>query len=355
MNHSKINGKDAKIDIGSLSVVEIENHILQLQQPSFRAGQIFKWLHKFGVETFAEMSDIPLSLRSKLDDNFVIFSTSIEKKCISEYDNTVKYLFKLYDGEFIESVLMEYKYGYTLCVSTQVGCNMGCIFCASTKNGCVRNLTAFEILSQVYRVQKDRNLRISHVVLMGMGEPLDNYKQVIRFIHLISNKNGLNISLRNISLSTCGIVPKIRDLMKEKLPITLSVSIHAPNNFIRSKLMPVNNKWDIDELIKSCREYAKYTSRRISFEYAMIKNINDSEDCAKELALKLKGILCHINLIPINEIDEIDCKTTDPIKLKRFAEILSNNGFTVTVRRSLGSDISASCGQLRRTVYSGTE
>ena len=259
----------------------------------------------------------------------------------------MKYLFKLYDGEFIESVLMKYKYGYTLCVSSQVGCKMGCAFCASTKNGCVRSLYPGEILSQIHAAQRDQNIRVSHVVMMGMGEPLDNFENTLKFIDLAGADDGLNLSVRNISLSTCGVVPKIYELMEKHYQLTLSVSLHAPNNEMRSKIMPINKKYPIEELIKACRAYTKNTSRRISFEYAMIKDNNDSDKCAYELASLLKGMLCHVNLIPANEIDESKHKRSTEERLKRFSSILSSRGINVTVRRSLGSDIDASCGQLR--------
>ncbi len=339
-----------KKDILSLTLDELTNEIIQLGQPKFRAKQIYRWLHKSFVTDFAQMSDLSLQLRNILDDNFVIFGCSIEKKLVSEYDSTVKYLFKLYDGEFVESVLMKYKYGYTVCVSSQVGCRMGCTFCASTLNGVVRNLNPSEILSQIYAISRDNDIRVSHVVMMGMGEPFDNYDNVLRFLGLITDENGVNLSMRHISLSTCGIVPAIRRLMNENLQLTLSVSLHAPNNELRSSMMPVNKKYPVEELIAACKEYTLNTSRRISFEYSLVKNVNDTEDCALQLARLLKGMLCHINLIPVNEVTETGCKKSSPERVKRFADVLSSKGFTVTVRRELGSDINAACGQLRRSV-----
>ena len=338
-----------KKDILSLNLQELTNEIIALGQPKFRAKQIYRWLHKSFVTEFSQMSDLSLSLRELLNDNFVIFGCSIEKKLVSEYDSTVKYLFKLHDGEFIESVLMKYKYGYTVCVSSQVGCRMGCTFCASTLSGVVRNLTPSEILSQIYTISRDNDIRVSHVVMMGMGEPFDNYDNVLKFLRLVTDEDGVNLSMRHISLSTCGIVPKIYSLMEENLQLTLSVSLHAPTDELRSSMMPVNKKYPVNELIGACREYTLKTSRRISFEYSLVKNVNDTDECAVALAKLLKGMLCHINLIPVNEVTETGCKKSSPERVKRFSDILSSKGFTVTVRRELGSDINAACGQLRRS------
>lgn len=338
-----------KQDILSMSFEELESAVKELGEPSFRAKQIYGWLHVSCVTSFDEMTNLSKALRQKLNDNFVIFTVSIEKKLISEYDDTQKYLFRLNDGEFIESVLMKYKYGYTLCVSTQVGCRMGCKFCASTLDGVVRNLTASEILSQIYVAQRDNDIKISHTVLMGMGEPLDNYKNVMRFLELITDEKGQNMSMRHISLSTCGVVPKIYELMEKNLQLTLSVSLHAPSDEIRSAMMPVNRKWGVDELLEACKKYTDKTHRRISFEYAMVSGSNDSDDCAKLLAKKLQGILCHVNLIPVNEVQETGCKKSSRDRIESFSRILEKSGYAVTVRRKLGSDINASCGQLRRS------
>lgn len=337
-----------KKDIMSMNLAELTEEILDLGLPKFRAKQIYRWLHKAFVTDFSQMSDLSLELRHILDDNFVIFHCTIEKKLVSEYDGTIKYLFKLNDGELIESVLMQYKYGYTVCVSSQVGCRMGCSFCASTLSGVVRSLTPSEILSQIYMISLDNNIRVSHVVMMGMGEPFDNYDNVLKFLALVSDENGVNISMRHISLSTCGIVPGIMKLMEENLQLTLSISLHAPNDEIRSSMMPVNKKWGVRELIDACKKYTNTTSRRISFEYAMVNGVNDSEECAYELAELLRGMLCHINLIPVNEVTETSCKRSSPARIKRFSDVLSAKGFAVTVRRELGADINAACGQLRR-------
>ena len=337
-----------KIDIVSLNFNELSAAFKDMGLPKFRATQVYDWLHKKGAVSFDEMTNISKDLIKKLNDNFVIFSCSIEKKLVSRYDNTVKYLYSLPDGEYLECVVMDYKYGHTICVSTQVGCKMGCAFCASGIGGFKRQLTPSEILSQIYTAQKDLGVRISRIVLMGMGEPLDNYDNVMKFLELVSDDKGLNIGMRHISLSTSGIVPKIYDLLDKKLQLTLSVSLHAPNNEIRSKIMPVNKSWDIDELLKACKNYGDKTSRRISFEYAMMKGVNDTEECALELSKRLKGILCHVNLIPANEVPEKGHERSDDSSINKFKSILENNGLTVTIRRTLGSDINASCGQLRR-------
>lgn len=337
-----------KIDILSLSLDELKAEIKNMGLPSFRATQIYDWLHKKGAVTFSEMTNISKDLITKLGDNFVIFSCTIEKKLVSLYDNTVKYLFSLSDGEYLECVVMDYKYGRTICVSTQVGCKMGCAFCASGIGGFKRHLLPSEILSQIYAAQRDIGVRISRIVLMGMGEPLDNFDNVMKFLKLVSDENGLNIGMRHISLSTSGIVPRIYDLLDSNLQLTLSVSLHAPNNEIRSQIMPVNSKWNVEELLNACKIYADKTSRRISFEYAMMSGVNDSAECARELSKRLKGILCHVNLIPANEVPEKGHIRSSDEAIVSFKDILEKNGITVTVRRTLGADINASCGQLRR-------
>ena len=327
---------------------EIETDFLKYGFSRYKAKQVFKWLSK-GASSFDEMSDLSIEHRKSLSDIYYISNISIEKKSISKIDGTIKYLFKLDDGEFIESVLMKYKHGYSICLSTQVGCRMGCKFCATGKSGFSRNLKASEILSQIILAQIDNNIRISNIVLMGMGEPLDNYDNVIRFLKLVSCEHGINIGLRHISLSTCGIVDRIYDLAKEKLPITFSVSLHAPNDNLRSITMPINNKWGIDDLIKACKDYIKETNRRISFEYAMIKGINDTDECARELSKRLYGMLCHVNLILVNEVHGNKYKKSGKERVENFVRILSQRGLNVTVRRKLGADIEASCGQLKRS------
>ena len=335
-------------DIKSLTLKELKDEIALMGEKSFKAGQIYSWLHKHGAESFDEMTNISKDLRAELQKKYDIYNCAIEKKLVSVYDKTVKYLFRLNDGELIESVVMKYKYGYTICVSSQVGCKMGCKFCASGIAGFVRNLTPSEILSQVYAAQRDLGIRISHIVMMGVGEPLDNFDNVMRFLALVSDENGLNISMRNISLSTCGVVTGIYKLMEKKLQLTLSISLHAPNDEIRSKTMPVNDRWNIDELLAACRDYTRLTSRRISFEYAMISGVNDSDECARELGKRLKGMLCHVNLIPVNSVKERDYKKSSDNRIAGFIKTLERYGINVTVRRTLGSDINASCGQLRR-------
>lgn len=337
-----------KTDILSLDLEELREMLTGMGLPKFRAAQIYDWLHKKCVVSFDEMTNISAQLRERLAEDFYIKQCAIERKLVSEIDDTVKYLFRLEDGEYLECVVMNYKYGHTICVSTQVGCKMGCAFCASGIGGFKRHLAPSEMLGQIYAAQRDLGLRISRIVLMGMGEPLDNFDNVMKFLRLVSDENGLNIGMRHISLSTSGVVPRIYDLLERDLQLTLSVSLHAPNNEIRSKIMPVNGKWDIDELLKACKIYGEKTSRRISFEYAMMKNVNDSPECAAELASRLKGILCHINLIPANEVSEKAHERSTDERINEFKNILEKRGYAVTVRRTLGSDINASCGQLRR-------
>uniref|UniRef100_UPI0040269FAF 23S rRNA (adenine(2503)-C(2))-methyltransferase RlmN n=1 Tax=Eubacterium sp. TaxID=142586 RepID=UPI0040269FAF len=325
-----------KKDIKSLNNEELAEWVRENSLPAFRAKQIFSWLHKSGVSDFSEMSNVSKDLRNKLSEEFYISSCEIEN------------LFRLLDGEFLETVIMKYKYGYTICVSSQVGCKMGCRFCASTLAGFKRNLTAGEIESQLHSAQKDLGIRISHIVLMGIGEPLDNFDNVLRFIENVNSEDGLNISVRNITLSTCGIVPRIKDLMKHDPQLTLTISLHGPNDEIRSKIMPVNDRWKINEVIAACREYAEFTSRRVSFEYTLIKDVNDTPECAEELSKLLKGMLCHVNLIPVNNVEERKNIRSSDKSVNKFLHILQKNGINATIRRTLGSDINASCGQLRR-------
>ena len=335
-------------DIKSLTLNELTNEMNALGLPAYRAEQIFKWLHEKAVQSFDEMLNIPKNIRKSLTELYYISVATIEKKQISCYDGTIKYLFRLNDGEFIEAVLMDYHHGHTICISTQVGCKMGCTFCATGKSGFSRNLTPSEMLAQIQSAQKDNNIRISNIVLMGMGEPLDNFDNVIKFLSLVSSNKGINIGMRHITLSTCGVVPKMYELAKLKLQITLSVSLHAPNDEIRSRTMPINNKYNVNELIKACRDYVKITNRRITFEYAMIDGVNDSDECAEELAHLVKGMLCHINLIPVNSVNGTAYQKSKKKRLVEFSNILEKNGVTATIRRTLGSDIDASCGQLRR-------
>lgn len=337
------------IDIKSLYLDEIERDFKDLSIPKYKAKQVFAWLSK-GAETFDEMTDLSLDLRNSLKEKYYIPSVQIENKLKSKHDETIKYLFKLNDGEFIESVLMKYKHGYSICVSTQVGCKMGCKFCATGNSGFSRDLRASEILSQVQKANIDNDIRISNIVLMGMGEPLDNYENVVRFLRLVSSSDGMNIGMRHISLSTCGLIDKIYKLAEENFQLTLSVSLHAPNDEIRNKIMPINKKYDIDELIEACKYYISKNNRRISFEYAMIDGVNDDENCARQLSKLLKNMLCHVNLIPVNNSGSIENKfeKSKNVAIQRFVKVLEYNKIPVTVRRTLGSDILASCGQLRR-------
>ena len=335
-------------DIKALTFEQLNSLMAEMNQPKFRAKQIFKWLHSDGVKSFEQMTNISKELRLRLAEKCFISACEIEDKYVSSIDGTVKYLFRLYDGEYVESVVMKYKYGSTICVSSQVGCKMGCTFCASTLAGFKRNLTAGEIESQLHSAQKDLGIRISHIVMMGIGEPLDNFDNVKAFLKNVNDENGLNISMRNITLSTCGIVPKIYELMDMDLQLTLTISLHAPNDVIRSNTMPINNRYNIDELLKACIEYGKKTGRRVSFEYTLIKDVKDSEEAALELADRLRGSLCHVNLIPVNDVRERDNKRGSKADIIKFQNILKRNGINATIRRTLGADINASCGQLRR-------
>ncbi|MBQ5562481.1 MAG: 23S rRNA (adenine(2503)-C(2))-methyltransferase RlmN [Clostridia bacterium] len=341
-------------DIKSMYEHELKEKFAEMGEPAYRASQVYKWLHS-GVKSFDEMTNISKKLRESLMEKYYISNAAIEKKLVSSYDDTRKYLFSFSDGEMVESVLMKYHHGYTSCISTQVGCKMGCTFCATGQSGFSRNLTASEMLSQIQAEQEDNDIRISNIVLMGMGEPLDNFDNVIRFLKLVSSENGMNIGMRHISLSTCGIVPRIYELADMKLQLTLSVSLHAPNDQIRSRTMPVNRKYNISELLKACKYYSDTTSRRISFEYAMIDGVNDSEACAAELAKRLKGILSHVNLIPVNTVSGTGYEKSKKESIRKFIAVLEKSGITATVRRTLGSDINASCGQLRRSVTDGSK
>ena len=319
----------------------------ELGQPAFRAKQIFHWLHQKLVTEFSAMTDQPKALLAKLEEGYYIAAPAIARRQQSK-DGTVKYLFALADGNCIETVIMRYHYGVTACVSTQVGCRMGCRFCASTQAGRVRNLEAGEIAAQIYAAQKDIGERISHIVLMGIGEPLDNFDNVMDFLSIISSPDGVNIGMRNISLSTCGVVPMIDKLAEKKLQLTLSISLHAPNDAMRSKMMPVNDAYPVAQLIAACRRYQETTGRRVSFEYSMVRGVNDSPATAKELAALIRGMGAHVNLIPINPVDGSPYSATDAENVKRFQTLLTDLGVNATVRRRLGSDISAACGQLRR-------
>ena len=336
------------LDLRSMQKSELAEKLESLGFLAYRSDQVYSWVTK-GALNFDSMTNISKKEKDFLKKHFYIDNITTEKVLTSKKkDGTKKYLFKLRDGELVESVLMKYKYGYTACISTQVGCKMGCKFCATGKSGFTRNLTAGEMLMQIQKINTDNNIRISRIVLMGMGEPLDNYNNVLKFLKIVSDENSLNISKRNISLSTCGIVDKIRELSKENMPITLSVSLHASNDEIRNKIMPVNRRYNIKELLLSCKDYVNKTGRRISFEYTLISGLNDSYNCAIELSNRLKGILCYVNLISLNKtFKEFPYNSASNETLYKFKSILLNKGINATIRRSLGEDIEAACGQLR--------
>ncbi len=335
------------IDIKSMPREQLKSTVTAAGFPAFRAAQIANWLDR-GVTDFDSMSNLPTDLKAWLKEACCVPGVTVERRLESARDETVKYLFRLADGETVESVLMHYHHGWSQCLSTQVGCRMGCTFCATGMGGLIRNLSAAEMMAQIEAAQADRGVRVSSVVLMGMGEPLDNYDNVLRFLQMLSEPDGVHIGMRHVSLSTCGLVDQIYRLMEEDLQITLSVSLHAPNDDIRSRTMPVNRRWPVAELLAACRDYTKKTGRRISFEYAMINGVNDSDACAEELAARLKGMLCHVNLIPVNEVEGKDQKRSRTERITAFCDILTARGINVTVRRTLGADINASCGQLRR-------
>ena len=323
----------------------------ELGEPSFRAKQIFEWLYR-GADSFDEMSNLSKSLRERLGAAYTAGNLKIEQKFVSRIDETRRYLLKLEDGNYIESVLMKYHHGYAICVSSQVGCAMGCRFCASTRNGKARNLSAGEIIGQVMTVQKDLGERISNIVMMGIGEPLDNYDEVLKFLEIVNHPSGLNIGHRHITLSTCGLVPKIKDLADRQLQITLSVSLHAADDETRSEIMPVNRRYSISQLMEVCRYYIKKTNRRISFEYTLISGVNDNSAEAEKLLKLLHGMLCHVNLIPVNPVKETGFKQGSRAKIEEFQRILESGGISATIRREMGADISAACGQLRASAKS---
>lgn len=336
-----------KSNIKSFTLDELKNEMIALGEKVFRAEQIFKWLHQENVQSFEEMTNISKEFREVLNEKYTINNFKIIKKLESK-DGTKKYLFDILDGNAIESVLMQYKFGYSICVSSQVGCKMGCKFCASTGIPFSRSLEAGEIVEQILAVEREENVRISNIVFMGIGEPLDNYDNVIKAISIINNPKGLNIGTRHISISTSGLVPNIYRLAKENIQCTLSVSLHSSNNEKRSEMMPVNKMYPIEELITACKEYIKITNKRISFEYALAKDNNDNLGDAKELVKLLKGMLCHVNLIPINKIENGKYTKSTNDNIIKFRDYLNDNGIVATIRRELGSDIDAACGQLRR-------
>lgn len=335
-----------KADLKSMTMEELSSYIKSCGQPAFRAKQIFHWLHR-GVRCFEEMTDLPKKFQEKLSAEAKISSLKLFRKFKSSIDDTVKYLFELEDRHLIETVAMKYNHGYSVCISSQVGCRMGCAFCQSTKNGLVRSLTAGEILDQIIRVQEDLGARISNIVMMGIGEPMDNFDEVIRFLKNVNDPEGINIGYRHISLSTCGLVPGILKLAEYEFPITLSISLHATTDETRSSTMPINKKYNLSKLIDACRHYQSITGRRISFEYAVIDGVNNKAEDARRLSKLLKGMMAHINLIPVNPIENGIFSPPDRSGILKFQQQLIDLGLNATIRRTLGSDISASCGQLR--------
>ena len=335
------------MNLKSMTLAEVTAALKEMGQPAFRGKQVYSWLHK-GVRSYEEMSNLSKELRGALAEKYPITAPEVVRKQESARDGTIKYLWRLADGNCVETVLMRYNYGNTVCISTEVGCRMGCAFCASTIGGLVRKLEPYEMLDEVLFTQIDSGLPISRIVLMGIGEPLDNFDNVMRFLELVNSEEGMNISMRHISLSTCGLVPKIDELAQRKLQISLAISLHGPNDAIRDKIMPVNKAYPIEVLLAACRRYFEATSRRIHFEYAMIDGVNDREEDAKELLRRLKGLPAHFNLIPLNHVEESPLKPSSKAAVARFQKILEDGGITATVRRTLGGDIDASCGQLRR-------
>ena len=337
------------LDIKSLSLEELKEALKKLGQPAYRAKQIFEWLHSKLITDYDEMTNLSKKLREDLKETFPLITLEKVDSLHSENDETVKFLFRLMDNRVIESVLMKYHYGNSVCISSQVGCRMGCKFCASTIGGKERDLLPSEMLDQIYRIQRLSGERVSHVVIMGTGEPFDNYDNLMRFLRLLTDPIGLNLSARNITVSTCGIPDRIRAFAEEGMPITLALSLHAPNNEIRKKLMPVAMQYDLSEVMDAFRYYYEKTGRRLTFEYSMVEGINDEEAHAKELSSLIKGLNCHVNLIPVNPIKERNFRQTESRRIQNFKNILEKNRINVTIRREMGADINAACGQLRKS------
>lgn len=338
-----------QIEIKSLSLVQLKNVMVEMEEKAFRAKQIYEWLHQKQAESFDEMSNLSAILREKLKERCVLTTLKMLEVQTSKIDGTQKYLFALPDGNVVESVLMKYKHGNSVCISSQVGCKMGCRFCASTIGGWTRNLLPSEMLEQIYRIQKLSGERVSNVVVMGTGEPLDNYDNLLQFIRLLTDENGLHISQRNLTVSTCGIVPKMYELAEENLQITLAISLHASNQVKRAELMPIANKYSIDEVLEACRNYFEKTGRRLTFEYSLVGGKNDTKEDAEELARLIKGLNCHVNLIPVNPIKERDYVQSDKKVIENFKNKLEKYQINVTIRREMGRDIDGACGQLRKS------
>lgn len=334
-------------NIKDYNLDDLKKEFVDLGEKPFRAEQVFKWIYESNVVSFDDMTNLSLELREKLKEKYTLGVFNILKKQIAS-DGTIKYLFDVLDGNAIETVLMKYHHGYSLCVSSQIGCKMGCKFCASTGIAFIRNLTSGEIVEQLLAVERDQNIKISNVVFMGIGEPMDNYDNVVSAIRIINNPKGINIGARHISISTSGVVPGIYKLAEENIQCTLSISLHATTDEQRSKMMPVNNLYSIEELLNACKDYIKMTNRRISFEYALAKDNNDNLEDAKRLVKLLKGMICHVNLIPINKIENGSFDKSSNENIMKFRDYLNDHGIVATIRRELGSDIDAACGQLRR-------
>ena len=337
-----------KIDIKSKTIEEMKELLSEWGEKPFRAAQIFGWLHEKRVSSYEEMTNISKALRERMEEECELTAVK-EIDRLESTDGTKKFLFELSDGQAIESVLMKYHHGNSVCISSQAGCRMGCRFCASTLGGLIRNLTASEMLEQIYEIERITEENVSNVVVMGTGEPMDNYDNLVRFVRILSAKEGKNISVRNITVSTCGIVEGMKRLAEENLPLTLALSLHAPNDEVRKQLMPVANKYKLEDVLAACDYYYEKTSRRITFEYSLVEGVNDSVECAKELSQKLKGKNCHVNLIPVNPIKERDFKKSRNAAIQNFKNTLEKNRINVTIRREMGSDINAACGQLRRS------
>lgn len=336
-------------NILDFSLDKLKQWMKDNKESEFRAKQIFDWIYKKNIWNFEDMSNIPKNIREKLNNSFYIEIPQVVDVYKSNLDDTFKFLFKYRDGNIIESVVMKYKHGNSICVSTQIGCRMGCKFCASTLGGMIRNLTSGEILAQVLKAQQEIEDRISNIVLMGSGEPLDNYDNVMEFLDIVRAEYSVNVGQRHITLSTCGIVPRIKELADKNLQITLAISLHAPNDDLRRNMMPIAYKYSINEVMDACRYYINTTKRRVTFEYALVRNVNDTNECAKQLIDLLKGLLCHVNLIPVNEVKENNFKKSSSDNIKKFYNMLIEAGIETTIRREMGSDISAACGQLRRS------
>ena len=336
-------------ELRSMTMEELEQVVVEANEKAFRAKQVFEWLHKKRVSSIDEMTNISKKLRKHLKEHYTLDTLKVAKELLSTIDGTRKYLFELSDGNIIESVWMKYKHGNSVCISSQVGCRMGCKFCASTLDGLERNLRPSEMLEQIYRIVEMTEERVDSIVIMGSGEPMDNYDNVVRFLHLITDKNGMGLSRRGVTLSTCGIVPRIYDLAKEGLPVTLALSLHATTDEERKVLMPIAKKYSLEEILKACDYYFKETGRRISFEYSLVKDTNDSMEHAKRLSDLLKGRSCHVNLIPVNPVKERGFETVTRKRAGEFQNILEKYGINATIRREMGRDIQGACGQLRRS------